>query len=62
MIQTVLETGLFPAIHAPSVFGGKIMHKRSEVRSSVVSYPAYFSHAENRLDTRSGRVSSNQDS
>ena len=40
MIQTVLETGLFPAIHAPSVFGGKIMHKRSEVRSSVVSYPA----------------------
>ena len=34
MIRTGLETTLFPASSAPSVFGGKITHKRSEVRSS----------------------------
>ena len=30
MIQTRLETALFPASSAPSVFGEKITHKRSE--------------------------------
>ena len=34
MIQTRLETALFPVSSTPSVFGGKITHKRSEVRSS----------------------------